>query len=366
MAGALRCRIIQPMGFKDSFLGRNWKLILNIVTVAVLLVLVILLGDEIAETFTNLTKVNWLLLLAIPPLLALGYHAQTKMYQQLFALIGRKLDYKFTFRVALELNFVNQVFPSGGVSGISYFGVRMRGSSISGTQASLVQIMKLLLLFVSFELLLMVGLLILAIEGRANDLMILVAGSVTTLLVIGTVAFVMIIGSRRRIHATFTALTKTVNRLLRLIGRRKTDAISMERAESIVQDLHKNYKIIESKYKELRWPLFWAMVVNVTAILAIYSVYLAFGSWVNMGAVILAYSVANFAGLVSVLPGGAGIYEALMTGVLTAGGVPAALSLPATIMYRVLSTLVQLPPGYYFYNKAIRQGSGAPPPQTTI
>jgi uncharacterized membrane protein YbhN (UPF0104 family) len=54
-----------------------------------------------------------------------------------------------------------------------------------------------------------------------------------------------------------------------------------------------------------------------------------------------------------VLPGGVGIYEALMTGVLAAGGVPAALSLPVTVMYRVVNMSVQLPFGYFFYQRAL-------------
>jgi uncharacterized membrane protein YbhN (UPF0104 family) len=69
----------------------------------------------------------------------------------------------------------------------------------------------------------------------------------------------------------------------------------------------------------------------------------------------LAYAVANFAGLVSVLPGGVGIYEGLMTLVLTATGVPSRLSLPVTVMYRVLNTIVQLPPGYYFYHRTLHK-----------
>ena len=36
----------------------------------------------------------------------------------------------------------------------------------------------------------------------------------------------------------------------------------------------------------------------------LYLVFVAFGFWVNPGAVILAYAVANFMGLVSILPGG--------------------------------------------------------------
>jgi len=66
--------------------------------------------------------------------------------------------------------------------------------------------------------------------------------------------------------------------------------------------------------------------------------------------------VANFSGLISVLPAGIGIYEGLMTAVLVATGIPAELSIPVTIMYRVLNMTLQLTPGYYFYQKAVKQG----------
>ena len=83
-------------------------------------------------------------------------------------------------------------------------------------------------------------------------------------------------------------------------------------------------------------------------------VYIAFGQWVNPGAIILAYAVANFAGLIAVLPGGVGVYEALMTAVLASAGIPVAVSLPVTIMYRILTILMQLPIGYFYYHKAIQ------------
>ena len=73
----------------------------------------------------------------------------------------------------------------------------------------------------------------------------------------------------------------------------------------------------------------------------------------NIGAIIIAYVVANFAGLISVLPGGVGVYEGLMTAVMASAGIPPSTSIPATIMYRVLTSAIQLPPGYYFYQKAV-------------
>ena len=100
------------------------------------------------------------------------------------------------------------------------------------------------------------------------------------------------------------------------------------------------------------------MAANITEIAALYVVYIAFGDYVNIGAVILAYAVANFAGLISVLPAGIGIYEGLMTAVLVATGIPAGLSISVTIMFRIVTMFIQLPPGYYFYQKALRQGLG--------
>lgn len=348
---------------EHSFLKRRWKLILNIVTVLALLILVFAIRDQLVETFKNLARVNAWLLLLLLPIQAANYHAQTRMYQGLFSVLGNHLRYRFLYRASLELNFINHVFPSAGVSGISYFGVRLKNNEITGAKATLVQIIKVGLLILSFEILLVFGLLFLAIGNKANDFVILLTTFLTTLMVIGTFAFVMIIGSKKRISATFTFLTKVLNYVLHIFLPKSPETINIERARHIFEDLHGNYKTIESKWRQLKWPFFWALMANLTEVLCIYVVYLAFGEVVNLGAVILAYAVANFAGMVSVMPGGVGVYEALMTGVLVAAGVPAGLSLSVTVMYRVLNTLIQVPPGWILYHGALsKKGSQVPPP----
>lgn len=344
---------------ETAFLKRRWKLIINVLTVLALVVLVYAVRHQLADTVRNFAKVNiWVLLLLLPVEL-LNYHAQAKLYGGLFAMVGNKLKYRFLFETSLELNFVNSVFPSGGVSGISYFGMRMRSDreKITGGRATLVQLMKLALLFLSFEILLIVGLLFIAIGGGVNNFVILVAGSLSTLLVIGTFAFVMIIGQERRIQATFRFVTQALNRLIQLVRPKHPETINMVKARSAIEELHQNYKLIARRYRELQSPFWWAFIANLAEVAAVYVVYIAFGHLVNPGSVIIAYSIANFAGMVSVLPGGVGIYEALMTGVLVATGVPAALSLPVTVMYRVLNMLIQLPPGYVYYHRTL-QGNG--------
>ncbi len=339
---------------EQSFIRRRWKLLLNIVTIFSLIVLIYLIRDQLKSTLDNLTHVNAWLLLLIIPVEVLNYHAQTKMYQGLFKIVGNKLNYKFLFKASLELNFVNHVFPSGGVTGISYFGVRLsKDDDITGGKATLIQIMKLVLTFLSFEVLLIIGLFSLATAGKVDNLTILVAGIMSTLLLVSTVLFGYIVGSKSRINSFFTSLTKALNWLIHLVFRRNPEAINVNKAKKIFNDFHDNYHQLISHRKEMSKPFWYSLLANITEVMAIYVVYLAFGHVVNIGAIIIAYGVANFAGLVSVLPGGIGIYEALMTAVLASAGIPASVSLPVTIMYRVLNTLIQLPPGYYLYHKAL-------------
>lgn len=344
---------------ETHWLRRRWKLILNIVTIVALAGLAYALREQLGDTLNNLKKVNGWALLLIIPIEALNYHAQAKLYQGLFGIVGNRLPYKFLYRMSLELNFVNHVFPSGGVTGISYFGLRLRrGDKLTAGKATLVHIMKLALTFLSFEVLIVFGLLALSIMGRVSNLTIMVAATLSTLLLVGTAGFAYIVGSQHRINSFFTSLTKLLNRAIQLVRPSHPETINISQARRLFDDFHGNYRAIKDNYTQLKRPFWYALLANATEIMALYVVYIAFAEFVNIGAVIIAYAVANFAGLVSVLPGGVGIYEALMTAVLVSAGVPPGVSLPVTVMYRVVNTLIQIPPGYYFYQKALGHGLG--------
>ena len=345
------------MSVISAFFVQRWKLIVNILTIIALVVFVYAIRDQLFETWNNLEDVRWWLLLLIIPLQAWNYDAQARLYRSLFMIVGNKFSYRHMYETSLELNFVNNVFPSGGVSGISYFGVRMRSDNVTAGKATLVHLMKLVLLFLSFEVLLITGLFLIALQGDVNTLLLMITVVLSTLLVVGTFMMAYILGSEGRVKSFYKLTLYIARGFLKVIFPNRSYAdLEFPRVSFLMLELHNNFKLIRTRYQELKRPLLFALIANVTEILTIYVVYLAFAQLVNPGAVILAYSVANFAGFVSVLPGGVGVYEAIMTTVLVAGGVPVAISLPVTIMYRVLSSAVQLPVGYYFYHRTIHQG----------
>lgn len=349
------------MSFRMSkitvFLRKRWRAILTLVTLAALVGATYSLRHQIVDTIRNLDNINLWIVLFVVVFQAAFYHFSANMYKNLFSILGSTLKYKFLMRATLELTFVNHVFPSGGVTGFSYWGLRLRSEGVSTAKATLVQTMRFVLLFISFQILLFLALILLSFDGRVNNFLLVVSGSLATALVGGTLFMMYIIGDKKRINNFFTVITKIINRLIQVVRPKNPETINIDRAKGVFEDFHENYKVLKKDYKKLKQPVINALLINLVEILSIYAVFLAFGQWVNLGAIIIAYAVANFAGLISVIPGGIGLYEGLMIGVLVAGGVPAALSLPVIIMYRILTIFLQIPLGGYLYYKTIHQGN---------
>ncbi len=333
---------------------KRWKIIINTITLFAMVLLIYLVRHDIVETLAKIDDIQWWILLLMIPAQGLNFYSYALMYDDLLKFLGAKIKTSKLFRITLELNFVNHVFPSGGVSGFSYFSLRLRPLGVKAGTSTLIQLMRFVLVFVSFQAILAFGVLALAFSGAVNNFVLLIAGSIATLLITGTLLLAYIIGSKQRINIFFTGFTRLVNKIVNVVRPKNPETINIAKAQQAFNDLHENYLLIKKDFSVLRKPLMHSFFANLTEIVTLYLVFVAFGFWVNPGAVILAYAVANFAGLISVLPGGVGVYEALMTAVLTTAGVPAGISFPVVIMYRVLTMIMQLLPGYILYHKAVQ------------
>ncbi len=334
----------------------KWRQILTLVTFLIMAVLVYSLRKQIGSVIQDFGKINAFALLLIIPVEFLNYDAYARFLRKIYSILGEQVRYSTMFKFMLELNFVNHILPSGGVSGISYFNLRARSLGISSGKNTLTQFMKFFLLFLSFQPLLVLAVFLLAARGHTNNLILVTVTSLITLLIVGTAIMIYIIESRTRINGAMTFVTKVINRIIQIVRPKFPETIKVASVQRTFNELHDNYVELKSRWRDLKSPFFYMLMANVTEIAALYVVYIAFGEFVNVGAIILAYAIANFAGLISVLPAGIGVWEGLMTGVLVACGVPAELSIPVTIMYRVVNMFIQLTPGYFLYQKALKNG----------
>ena len=256
----------------------KWRLYLTIATFVALGILIYSLRQQIADVIKELGRINAAALLLIIPLKVINFDSYARLYKDLFKTLGNKVSHWAMYKLSLELNFVNYILPSGGVSGISYFTIRARSEGVSAAKATLAQITKLFLLFVSYQPLLVLGVFILALRDHANNLVLVISTSLITLLVVGTLLGIYIIESRRRINNFLTFITRILNRVVRFIQPRNGEIINIERAQKVFGELHDNYEILKSNWRALRLPFWHTTMANITEIAALYVVYIAFGN----------------------------------------------------------------------------------------
>lgn len=338
---------------------RSIKFWINAVTIVALLLLVIFARRQIADAFRTFADLNLLWLLLILPLQLLNYFSAAKFYQSYLKTLGERIRVRELYKVSLEMNFVNNVFPSGGVSGFGYLGIRLKKLGVKGSKSTLVQTSRHLLTFVSFIIFLLVALLLLSIFGSASRFIILLASSLSSFIIFSALVLVYIISDEARIKQFTAALPRFINSVVSVFHKKKQQTIDIAKIEKLFGDLHIDYLHVRKNWKDLRYPFTWTMLMNLTEILTILMVYLSFSEFVNPGAIIISYAVANIAGLVAVLPGGVGIYEGLMTATMASAGVDKALALSATVVYRVFNMGIFLPIGYIFYQRALNSEDGA-------
>lgn len=335
----------------------KWKVIFNFAALFALGVVIYVARDDISLALANLKNVNIAIVLLMIPIQLFSYHAVAKFYLEYFRALGHNASYKGLYRICLELNFVNQAFPSGGISGVSYLSYRLKHHGISYAKSTLAQIARFGLIFVSYQFLLIFGWLVLFFRGKASDLTLFITFAIGFGLISITLLGIFIISDKKRINNFTTWLARVVNRILHIFRPRHPETIRITKVKEVFSELHEDYVKLRNNKEKLYTPIYYAFLANVAEVATIYVVYVAFGQWVNVGAVIIAYALANLAGAIAILPGGIGVYESMMAIVMVSAGVPAGISVSVTIMYRILNMVFFLPVGYVLYANALRKNT---------
>lgn len=336
--------------------GSKIRIWINVLTFVGLVLLVVFSWGQITEALSKLKELSVGFLLLIIPVQVLSYMAVAHIYHSYFKATNsvHDLTLKDMYRISLELNFVNHVFPSGGVSGFSFLGLRLQKFGIPVATSTLAQIIRYFLTFLSFLVLLATGTIFLALGDKVNGIVILISSAVFFMTVFGTAVAVYIISNEKRIKSFTSFLPRALNMVMRKIRPNSSKLkINVDRIERVFGELHQDYLYLKRDYRKLKMPFVYALATNFFEVLTVYVVFIAFGEAVNPGAVILAYAVANFAGLVAILPGGVGIYESLMVSVASASGIPRGLAISATLVYRVFMMAVFVPIGWLLYHLAV-------------
>lgn len=332
---------------------RAW---LSIGTIVLIGLVVYLARHELVAAWQTLETVNlWILALLIPAQIASYYAGGEVMFSYLRAKKRIENVPRLTMaRMALELNFVNHVLPSGGVSGMSYMTWRLGQYGVSAGRAAMAQMVRYVMTFAAFAALLVLAVVIVTIDGGVNRWIILVSSALVTGMIILVLGGVFVMSSRMRMRSFARYAARSINFIVRKVtfGKKK-HILTITQVETFFEDIHDDYVALRAEKKVLVKPFLWGIVFNVLDVLLFMITFWALGVSINPAPVLIAYGVASIAGFFVATPGGAGAYEVIMVMFLAFAGVNSGVAIAGIVLTRVVLLLGTIGFGYLFYQHAI-------------
>lgn len=332
---------------------RHW---ISIVTAILILVILFLSRNELIHAWQLLSRVNiWILLLLIP-LQALSYYAVGAM---IFSYLKQKKSLNAgsfeTAKMALELNFVNHILPSGGVSGASYMTWRLKHLGVGAGRATLAQVVRFVATFGAFLVLLIIATLAIALDGEINRLTLLMTTLLVSGIIFGLIVLVYVINDHDRLIRFSWHLSVFVNKMATKLLRRKKPLLQTSTAATFFSELHEDYATLQKEPRLLLKPFIWGIIFNITEIGMFWVTFWALGTPINPAPLLIAYGLASIAGFFIVTPGGVGGYEAIMIFFLASAGIAPGATVAAVILTRTLLVLGTIASGYTFYQLALNK-----------
>lgn len=340
---------------------------MSLLTVLLLVVILFASRHELVRAWDLLGQVNiWILLLLIPVQLIVYYASGEMIFSYLRDKGQLKKTSRWTMtRIALEGNFVNHVLPSGGVSGVSYLTWRLGHQGVPGGRATMAQVVRHAMGFVSFAALLLIALFAVTIDGTINRWIILTSAALFSAITTGLLLAIYLLSSNRRVDKFANWSYKTGNYLARKVTfGRKRHWLKEGEVHDFLDDMHHDFLELRHDKRLLIKPFLWGLLFNAADASLFLLTFWALGVIFNPAPVLIAYGAASLAGFFVLTPGGAGAYEAIMVTFLAFAGIASGTAIAGILLARVIILLGTILLGYLFYQHALNTYGGKREPKT--
>lgn len=334
---------------------RTW---LSLITLLFIAIILFFSRKELNRAWHTLGQVDIWVLILVFPVVAIGYIAAGEM---VFSYLRQKklIDHVSIWtqmRISLELNFVNHILPSGGVSGISYMNWRLGKFGVKPGKATIAQGVRYIVGFASVVSMLIVSVLLVTLDGTVNRWIIFMSSALVIMMIVVTGAGIYLMRSVTRISKFAHKIARIGNQIVEKVtfGKKKR-VVKAAVIENFLDEMHEDFVGI-AKDKRILWqPYLWGLFFTATEIAIFWIVFWSLGSPVNPAPILIAYGLASVTGFLVVTPGGAGAYEAVMVLVLAIAGMAKGDAIAGIVLTRAIILFVTIVVGYIFYQMALVQ-----------
>ena len=300
---------------------------------------------EIQTLVKTLETGQWQWVLAAALLQVLYYITYTALYQAAFHTVEVESRVGELLPVMFASLFVNVAAPTAGASGAALFidDAARRGESAARTAAG--TLLMLVADFVSFTVVLSIGLIYLFNQHALQWYEVIGALILLGMTTVLTLVLLLGLWQPDRLHRLLNWVQRTANALA---GRlRRLPSLPEDWSETNANEFIEAALAITAHPQRLSRTLLVGFAVHIVDLASLYTLFLAFHTPVTLGMLVSGYAVGVLFWIVSITPQGIGVVEGVMTLIFTSLGVPGANAAIIALSFRGLTFWLPLGIGFF-------------------
>jgi len=280
-------------------------------------------------------------------------------FHLLLRVLNHRIPIPYLFASGLAMVFFNQAVPSMGTSGNAYMYTALQRRGVSGGSAIIVTILNVLTYYIAFFLLALGAMIYLGLAHALHG------GHVVGIVVFFGMMISLFVWIRFRTQSK-DRLDRTIHDINRIVERLSRGTVPEAIPDHFADDFFEGRALIIRSKKRFILPVITQFAMFLADSATLYVIFRGFGS----PAVLYRYVVAGYVvGIIlytfAFVPGALGVYEAGMTGMFIALGIPPAKALAATILFRGFSFWLPIPIGFVIYHAMGNRRGRTPAPAPT-
>lgn len=328
-------------------------------TVALLVVLVVYLArDSLFEAVKLYGSINIWVFILLLPVQVVSFAAIGQVMISYLKQKGEKFEMSWPkrIRLALEMNFVDQIVPVPSLAGMTYFSWVMKRYGVPYNRSMMAYIIRVASALCCFTGAVLISVVALLFDNKINRTLVNISALMVLLVFAAMILLIVIANNANSLVRFSVTFSRFINKVVYKISfRRKKDIISPDKVERFLQGLHKDYTEIRADKKILIKPFLWAALDCIFDVLLVFITFWSLGTIVNPAILFIVYGVCSTIGVVVVTPGGVGVVETLMIALYVSTGMSVEESIAGTLLARVTLFSGTIIFGYLFYQLTINK-----------
>lgn len=327
--------------------------------VALLVVLVVYFAREsIFDAIKLYGSINIWIFILLLPVQVVSFAAIGQVMISYLKHKGEKFEMPWSkrIRLALEMNFVDQIVPVPSLAGMTYFSWVMKRYGVSHSRSMMAYIIRVASALCCFTGAVLISVVVLLFDHKINRTLVNTSALMVILVFMAMIALIVIASNATRLVRFSVAFSEFINKIVFKVSfKKKKEIIAPDGVERFLHGLHKDYLDIKADKKILIKPFLWAVLDCVFDVLLVFIAFWSLGTIVNPAILFIVYGVCSTIGVVVATPGGVGVVETLMITLYASTGMPIEEAIAGTLLARVTLFSGTIIFGYLFYQLTINK-----------